>query len=291
MRIGVLASSESWYLKDLQRAAEGRCEIVQTGFDRLQAASLAECRWQFQSDSVALPDLDAVLVRTMPPGTLEQVVFRMDCLARLEAEGLPVVNPPKSLEIAVDKYLSLAKLSGAGLLTPRTVVCQASDDAMSAFHALGGDIVVKPLFGGEGRGLMRLEDESLAARVFRTLEAIGAVLYLQEFVPHYGYDIRLFVLDDQIWGMKRSNPHDWRTNVSRGASTERLDLSRELVDLARSAAHSVGGNIIGVDVLPALDGRTYVLEVNAVPGWKALSRTLQVDVAARILDYLEGMAG
>jgi glutathione synthase/RimK-type ligase-like ATP-grasp enzyme len=88
-------------------------------------------------------------------------------------------------------------------------------------------------------------------------------------------------------GMRRCNPLDWRTNVSRGATTEPFVPDQSLIELARTAAAAAGAPLVGVDVLPAQDGRRYVLEVNAVPGWKALSRTLQIDVAALVLDYLE----
>ena len=91
--------------------------------------------------------LAAVLVRTMPPGSLEQVVYRMDALGQLAAQGTVVMNPPRSLEVAVDKYLATVKLRAVGLLVPRTFVCQTPDAAMEAFAALGEDVVVKPLFG------------------------------------------------------------------------------------------------------------------------------------------------
>ena len=84
----------------------------------------------------------------------------------------------------------------------------------------------------------------------------------------------------------RRNPLDWRTNVSRGAKTERLELTPELIDLAHRAADSVGAPLAGVDVLPDKDGRLYLLEVNAVPGWKALARTLEVDLAAKVLQFV-----
>ena len=144
--------------------------------------------------------------------------------------------------------------------------------------------MVKPLFGGEGRGITRLTDENLALRAFSMLAQFNAVIYLQEFIEHRGYDIRLFVLGSRVFGMKRKNPTDWRTNVSRGASTEPFEVDDRYADVARSAARAIGAMIAGVDILPACDGREFVLEVNAVPGWKALARTLQTDIAAMILD-------
>jgi ribosomal protein S6--L-glutamate ligase len=121
------------------------------------------------------------------------------------------------------------------------------------------------------------------------LAQFNAVLYLQEFVEHCGYDIRLFVLGGRVFGMKRVNPSDWRTNVARGATTEPFEVDDRYAHLARSAANAVGAIIAGIDVLPARDGREFVLEVNAVPGWKALARTLQIDIAELLLDTIAGM--
>src|SRR4051812_28316156 len=118
---------------------------------------------------------DGVLVRMMPPGTLEQVVFRMDTLHQLAEAGVPVVNPPRAIEAAVDKYLASAKLQAAGLAIPPTWAGEDASDAMEAFEILGGDVIVKPLFGSEGRGLVRIAEREVARRVFHALERIGSV--------------------------------------------------------------------------------------------------------------------
>ncbi len=227
------------------------------------------------------------MVRSMPPGSLEQVVFRMDVLQRLEATGLPIINPPRALEAAVDKYLATAKLAATGLLVPRTITCQTVDDALAAFADLGGDVVLKPLFGSEGRGIARLNDPALAERAFRLLVQLGSVIYLQEFIDHPGYDLRLLVIGRRVLAMRRVNPHDWRTNVSRGATAEPVEPCDAWVELALRAADAIGAPVAGVDLLPARDGRLYAIEVNAVPGWRALSAALRVDVAAMVLEYVE----
>lgn len=294
MRVAVLGSPESWYFLDLQRAA---AEIA--GFDvtplefRGLVARLGHAQVPLnsnESESVAagefeLQDFDAVLVRTMAPGSLEQVVFRMDALARLEALGVAVLNPPKAVEAAVDKYLTSARLQAAGLLTPRTIVCQTAEAALAAFERLGRDVVVKPIFGSEGRGIARLQDEALAERAFRLLESLGSVIYLQEFIRHDGFDLRLLVIGRRVLGMRRRNPHDWRTNCSRGAAAEPLEVTPELAEMAQRAAAAVGATLAGVDLLPMPDGRLAAIEVNAVPGWKALAGALGVDVARLVLEH------
>ena len=155
MRIAILSAGVGWHVQDLLRAAGGLgYDAAALDFRRLAAGVAAGPR--------ALAGVDRVLVRTMPPGSLEQVVFRMDALHRLRAAGVPVLNPPAAVEACVDKYLATARLDAAGLLVPPTVACQRADDAQEAFAALGGDVVVKPLFGAEGRGMVRVADPELA---------------------------------------------------------------------------------------------------------------------------------
>jgi ribosomal protein S6--L-glutamate ligase len=286
MRVAVLGSPDSWYLKDLHRAARGEHQLVAMPFSRL-SSRLEAGKIGVQCADTGLDGFDCLLVRTMPPGSLEQVVFRMDVLGRWEASGRLVINPPRAIEAAVDKYLGLAKLQDAGLITPRTAVCQTADDAMTAFDDLGGDVVLKPLFGSEGRGVTRLTDESLAERAFRMLAQWGAVLYLQEFIEHEGFDYRLLVIGDQVLGITRRNRHDWRTNISRGATPEPLELSDHLVESARRAARAVDAPLAGVDFVPGRDGTLYAIEVNAVPGWKGLAGVLKIDVASLVLQFIE----
>lgn len=286
MRIAVLTSPSSWYFEDLRRAAGGEWSLTAVGFSQLTArlGSARGPRIAVESDDLA--DYDALLVRTMPAGSLEQVVFRMNALAQLEARGVPVLNPPRGLETAIDKYLTLARIAAVGLRVPATVTCQTARDAQQAFAALGGDVVIKPLFGSEGRGITRVTDTALAQRAFHLLEQLQAAIYLQEFIPHDGWDLRVLVIGSQVLAMRRSNPGDWRTNVSRGAATEPCDIDDALRDMAVRAAQAVGTPFAGVDLLRGRDGQWYVLEVNAVPGWKALARTLGRDVARLVLEYL-----
>src|SRR5205085_3377274 len=130
----------------------------------------------------------------------------------------------------------------------------------------------KPLFGSEGRGMVRVSDPDLAWRTFRTLERLQSVIYLQRYVPHSGWDLRAFVLDGEILAaMRRRSAGGWRTNVAQGGSAEVAQLGSEQGELALRAAQVVGAPVAGVDLLPGPRGEWYVLEVNAVPGWRALS--------------------
>jgi ribosomal protein S6--L-glutamate ligase len=282
MDIAVLSAGTGWHVRDLARAAATLdVRVTAVDFRRLQAGVAGGVE--------PLAEFDAVLVRTMPPGSLEQVVFRMDLLHRVEARGISVLNPPRAVETCVDKYLASARLEAAGLPVPPTIVCQHCDDAMEAFARLGGDVVVKPLFGSEGRGMLRLQDADLAWRTFNTLERLQAVIYLQQYIRHPGWDLRAFVLGNHVLAaMRRRARRGWRTNVAQGGSAEPVLLGSAEEALALRAAAAVHTPVAGVDLLPGPDGVCYVLEVNAVPGWRALAPVTGVDVAREMLCFLRG---
>jgi ribosomal protein S6--L-glutamate ligase len=116
---------------------------------------------------------------------------------------------------------------------------------------------------------------------------LQCVLYLQEFIHHPGWDLRLFVLGETIVaGMRRHARQGWRTNVAQGGSAESYRPSAAERALALRAAHAVKCPMAGIDLLPGPNGEWYVLEINAVPGWRALSTVSGVDVAARVVEYL-----
>src|SRR6516165_6617454 len=253
MKIAILSSGNGWHVRDLQRAAALLGHFAEPADFRRVAA--------WVPNATSLSKYDAVIVRTMPPGSLEQVVFRMDVLHQLEVAGRRVLNPPRALEVCVDKYLASARLDAAGVPTPTTFACQDAESAVAAFHRLGGDVVVKPLFGSEGKGLIRVSDIEIAWRTFRTLERLQSVLYVQQFISHPGWDLRAFVIAGRVLtAMRRHAKNDWRTNVAQGGRTETIALTAQEEGLALAAAKAVDTPVAGIDLLPRPGGGYYVLE-------------------------------
>lgn len=273
-----------WHVQDLRRAAEG------------MGVAMAACSWRqlrggvgaghiAQAGDVVLDDAGCVLLRTMGGGSLEQIVFRMDLLSRLARSGVCVLNSPRAIEVAVDKYLALVRLHDAGLRVPATVVCQRAEDAAKAFEELGGDVLIKPLFGSEGIGITRITDPELAGRAFTLLERLGSAMYVQKFIPHDGADLRLFVLGGRVLASMRRVSDGWRTNIAQGGRGEQYSPTGEIERIALQAAQACDADMAGVDILIGRDGLTYVLEVNAVPGWRKLSEVTGIDVAGEVIRY------
>jgi RimK family alpha-L-glutamate ligase len=288
MIVGILGAGRGWHTDELARVLEARGHAAQLLPIQALTARLGE-RPGLAAGGVALEALDAVLVRIIPRGSLEQVIFRVDALHWLARLGVALLNPPSAIERTVDKFYTSALLEQAGLPTPRTVVAECLDAAMAAFESMG-DVVVKPLFGSNGRGMVRVSDVEIAYRVFRALELERAVYYVQQALPHAGRDVRAFVVGERVVAAAWRTAEGWRTNVARGASTQKAELPPAWEELSLRAARAVGAEYAGVDLLPTTGGEVFVLEVNGIPGWRGLQQTSDVDVADAIVRHLEDLA-
>lgn len=233
----------------------------------------------------AIRELDAVIVRPIGRGSLDEVIFRLDALHRMERQGLPVINPPSAIEKAVDKYRALTLLEESGIQVPRTVATENDRLTVDAARELGGDVVMKPIFGSRGLGITRVSDEEIVGRISRTLAFHHHVLYLQEFIPHGTRDIRAFVVGDVVVAAMHRVSSSWKTNVSQGADAVPLAPPAEVADLAVRAAHVLGCEVAGVDILEGPDGYL-VNEINSQPGFRGLQTATQIDVAGAIVDHV-----
>jgi RimK family alpha-L-glutamate ligase len=240
------------------------------------------------SGDISLLDADAVLARIIPAGSLEQIIFRVDALHWLEEHGGLVVNSPRAIERCVDKFYTDALLREAGLPTPETIVCEGLDAALAAVRAMG-DVIIKPIFGSMGHGLVRVRDPDVAFRVLRALDGTRPVFYVQRAVEPGGRDIRAFVVAGRVVAAieRRAPGNDWRANVARGGRALPTVLPPEWTAMAERAAAVVGADYAGVDLLPGEDGSPLVVEVNGIPGWRGLQEATGCDVAGAIVEHLE----
>jgi RimK family alpha-L-glutamate ligase len=284
LRVVILASQTGWHTDELVRAvsARGLVPLLLPWEATVSRVGPQGGVWNSGQD---LRDVRGVLPRIIPGGSLEQVIFRVDTLHRLQADGARVMNTARAIERTVDKAWTSAILGQAGLPTPETIVCESPEEAFAAFRHLG-DVVVKPLFGSMGLGMSRVTDEDMAWRVFRVIETIRGVYYLQRFIPHAGRDIRAFVIGARVFGAIERSAPGWRTNFSRGGSVKPVPLPTAWAELAINAAQALGTEYAGVDLLPAADGSVYVLEVNGIPGWEGLQKATGLDVAGAVVEQL-----
>jgi len=237
----------------------------------------------FQEQFEAL-DPYAALVRGFGAAPTQKIFFRLDLLSAIEEYGIKLINSRESLEIASDKFLTSIYLERYKIPTPKTIVCENPNDAIEAFEELGGDIVLKPLYGSKGVGITRINDKGFAENVIYTLSQLNEIFYLQEFIEHYNRDIRILVLGDKaIAGMYRVSDN-WKTNIHAGARMEPLELTEELKNLAIKAAKITKTEIAGVDIVESENG-LLVLEVNSIPGFTALQKVTELNLAEEIVSY------
>ena len=288
----MLGASGSWHSRELISALVDRGhEVLAIPATRLRSVVDGDGHVHVLGpDGDALDALDLLIVRGLPRGSLEQVIFRMDALHVLAEQGVRCVNHPRAIERTIDKSWTGAALSLAGVPTPPTVVCERYDDAMEAFGELGGDVVVKPLFGAMGNGIVRVEDRDVAHRVFRALELERTVYYVQQTLPPAGRrNLRVLVVAGEVAGAMERITDSWRANIARGARPRAVTLSEDERGLALGAAAALEVDVAGVDLLVALDGTGVVLEVNGIPGWQALQSVCEEDLTARVVGACEAL--
>ncbi len=288
----MLGASGSWHSRGLiaALAAHGH-EVLAIPATRLQSVVDEHGDAHVLGpDGVVLDVLDLLIVRGLPRGSLEQVIFRMDALHVLAELGVRCVNSPRAIERTVDKSWAGAVLGMSGVPTPPTIVCENYDRAMQAFEQLGSDVVVKPLFGAMGNGIVRVEDRDVAHRVFRALELERGVYYVQRTVAPVGRrDVRVLVVGGEIAGAMERATDSWRANIARGARPRAVTPTEDERGLALAAAAAVEADIAGVDLLIGPDGEAVVLEVNGIPGWQALQSVCEQDLTARVVSACEAL--
>ncbi|ADJ13591.1 lysine biosynthesis protein LysX [Halalkalicoccus jeotgali] len=207
-----------------------------------------------------------------------------------EAYGIPVVNGPDTAETCADKVKNSLALASAGVPTPDTDVAFTTEAALESIENFGYPCVLKPVMGSWGRLMAKLESRSAAEAILEHKETLGhyehKVFYIQEFVAKPDRDIRVVAVDGEpIAAMARASEH-WLTNAAKGATTEVFEPDAEALDLVERASDAVGGGLLGIDLMETEEGYT-VHEVNHTVEFKALNEVVDVDVPARVVDWLE----
>ena len=285
----VVSDQRDWHARQMEGAftAVGarveRIDLAQCGFDTRSASGLA------------LPVLgsrlpDAVHVRTLSAGSFEAVTKRLGVLHALTNLGVVVWNDARAIECCVDKSMTSFLLARAGVPTPPTWTMEApfAARALVEREAPRGPLVLKPLFGAQGKGLRLIRrPEDLPGP-----EDIAGVYYLQRFKSNGTQDFtdyRLFVLRGRVVAAMMRRAPTWITNVKQGGQPVAVAPDPKMERLAVAAAEAVGAAIAGVDVLVGADGAPTVLEVNSMPAWNGLQKVSKRNIAEEIASELMGM--
>jgi tetrahydromethanopterin:alpha-L-glutamate ligase len=248
---------------------------------------LEDCQFDTQRRSgVFIPGFgerlpDAVLVRCMSGGSFQAVTLRLGLLHALGGIGVLVMNPARAIERCVDKSMTSFLLARAGIPTPATWAMESRAAACALVRREGsrGPLVLKPLFGSQGRGLrlVRTEDD------VPDPAAMAGVYYLQRFVgvERDGFrDFRLLISNGRVVTAMVRHAAQWITNIKQGGRPIAAVVDAPIRQLAVAAVHAVGAGFAGVDIVYDSDGRPSVLEVNSMPAWSGLQRVTKINIAA-----------
>ncbi len=209
--------------------------------------------------------------------------------AFLEQEGKIVINTKSVAQICGNKAITTTTLEKSGIPVPKTAICFSVDTALEAIKNMGFPVVVKPVLGSWGRGIIPIKDIDTARGVLELNEGeygTNQVYYVQEMVDRPPRDIRSIVVGDEVVTSvyRYSAPGEWRTNVAKGGKTEPYKIGPEEEDLFLRAASAVGGGILGVDAMESPDG-LLVHEVNSTVEFRGASSATAIDIASSIIQY------
>ncbi|MEM7222815.1 MAG: RimK family alpha-L-glutamate ligase [Pseudomonadota bacterium] len=284
-RIAVMVDQEDWHARRLVQAfaARGREAVC---------LSLTDCTFDSQAThGLRLPGFESrlpagVFVRCVPGGSFEQVTRRLGVLHALDALGVPLCNGPRAIERCVDKSTTTFRLQSAGLPTPPTWTCEGRASASELVAAEAGParpLVLKPLFGSQGRGLRLIErPEELPPA-----EEVDGVYYLQRFIasPDGDWrDWRVLVAGRRPVAAMMRHGRQWITNMHQGAEAEAVALEPIMAKLASQALSAVGAGYGGVDLIRDRHGELLVLEVNSMPAWSGLQKVSSLDITQALAD-------
>jgi RimK family alpha-L-glutamate ligase len=283
-RIVIFNDTHGWHSRQLVEA------LANHNIDAV-LADLADCTIDLDIPTgLSIPGLnggmpDAVLVRGIAPGSLEQITLRMDILHTLAELNIPVLNTAKAIEHTVDKARTSLRLHLAGIDTPKTWACENTDKAYNIAKQqfkLGHALVIKPLFGCQGKGIEKLTSLDELKQYLPTGDAFYLQHYIEPYTPNQWQDWRLMVIDNQVVAAMSRHAKHWITNFAQGADCFAATINDDMIALALNATKAVDAAYAGVDIIRTNQGHYTVLEVNSVPAWKGLHQATGIDIAEQL---------
>jgi tetrahydromethanopterin:alpha-L-glutamate ligase len=277
-----------------------RVQYLDQAFKRLNVDTMPVLPWkvlrwgssskhEISYEGFDLTKLDRLLILDMGANDIGAFFNRVGLLSALTELGVDIVNSVSSILLMRNKAETMRKLISAKLPVPRTLITESIEDA-AEFVRKNFPCVLKPITGFGGIGVQLIHREFDHEHIYDYLKfhsqlfGKGAFI-LQEFVKSPGYDIRALVLDGEvIASMKRVGGEGITNNIHAGGVPEKNDI--DITELALRSAQSVKGRLVGVDLIPDQDGKLWVLEVNATPGWIGVQQVTDYNISERIADIL-----
>jgi ribosomal protein S6--L-glutamate ligase len=287
MNIGILSRGPGLY--STQR-------LVEAGQQRghhVQVINHTKCYTVMEKNSpkvyigeYPIEELDAIIPRIGASVTF----YGSSIIRQFEMQQVFTTCSSLALVRSRDKLRSLQILTKSGVGIPKTAFARDPDDVENLIKQVGGTpLIIKLLEGTQGLGVVLAETRKAATSVMEAFMGMNANILVQEFIAEAkAADVRAFVVDGKVIGaMKRQGKEgEFRSNLHRGGGSSVIKLSRAEKAAAIKATNALGLKIAGVDLLQSSRG-PLVIEVNSSPGLKGIEETTNIDVASKIIEYIE----
>ncbi len=290
MRIAILATNPSLYShKRLRQAGEDAGHDVQIINPLYCYMNVAASCPKIHYRGGPLPFYDAIIPRIGASNTF----YGTAVLRHLETMGIYTLNESIAISRSRDKFRSLQLLARKGIPMPLTSFAQSPDNTEDLIRMVGGaPLVIKLLEGTQGKGVMLADSHQSAVSIINAFKEMHANILVQEFIQESkGTDIRCLVIDGKVVAaMKRqAKEGEFRANVHQGGTALKVKLTPLERAIAIAAAKTMGLKVAGVDLLRSNNG-PLVLEINSSPGLEGIETTTQIDIAGKIIKYIENNA-
>ncbi len=210
--------------------------------------------------------------------------------ACLEFLDVSVINKYEVANNCGNKMITSLLLKKHNVPTPKTYFSYSSEAALENLEKVGYPMVIKPIVGSWGRGVMPLKNRETADAIIEVRELndgpLDRIYYLQEMVKRPPRDIRVIVVGDQvISAMYRTSSGSFKTNIALGAEPILCEITKELEDICMKASKAVGGGILGVDVMEDETRGLIVHEVNNTVEFKGLAKVSKKNIPKEMIDF------
>jgi ribosomal protein S6--L-glutamate ligase len=287
MRVAILSQDGSLYsTRRLMEAGLERGHEVQV-IDFLRCAVMLHAHGpQLWHKGKRCPQFDAAIPR-IGPG---KAIYGTAVVRQLEVMGVPVLNSAAAIACARDKLHCYQQIASKGLPIPATGFTYACKDVETVLSNINSkSVVMKLLKGSHGIGVVLAETLPTARALFEAFRGVEADVLVQECIDEaLGVDLRCFVIGNQVAAaiQRKGPPGEFRANLHRGATAHPVELTAQEGKIAVAAAQAIGLQVAGVDLLRTQQG-ALVIEVNASPGLEGIEKAMQIDLADRVIAFLE----
>ena len=286
MNIAILSRGKELYsTQSLLNAAEAKNHTVSVIDPDFCNALIEDHRTLIQYHDTMLTNFDAVIPRI----SVSNTYFGSSIVRHFEAMNVFCAVSSEGILNSRDKWVSFQIMAKAGIPLPKTTLSipAYAEDFLMDFGKR--PVIIKLLEGTHGEGVILCESYQNALATMEALHSVGTKFIIQEYIAESkGTDIRAIVVGDEVVAaMKRkAKDGEFRSNLHRGGSSEKIILSPEEKNIAIQAAKALNLGVCGVDMLPSENG-VLVLEVNSTPGLEGIEKTTGIDVSRKIIQYLE----